>query len=426
MYTCNFCAYSTNRSSDFDRHNNSNKHIKIVHNHNILTNEKNNLDNNILSVTNCNQNVTSPNKKPTKIYSQIDNFEKNPSKKNAKKSQICQQIDNFETCDDYNGLHEKMPTKKKNTSISKKSNDLVTENDNDLQKYTCECSKTFNHRQNLWRHQQKCTHKTNDFLSLKNEILELKCSNVKLQEEILELKSELFKYTSNQINNTTNSHNNTTSDNTLYSHNNVQNNTNNVNNNQKFISVFNYVSSNYTNAPKLQELKVNDVKKLLTIKDNSKYPIEEHIIFHYKKHSLDRFLGEIIKGEYKTDDPEEQQFWTTNVTKLTFMIKKILKTEYWMKDMKGAEICRNIINPILKEIKKMLQKYTKCKIDNVSFDEIEELQSKQQIAVFIIRDIDEQKLQIKILNYIAPHFQLQHQNEKNLLIDDGMSDVEEE
>jgi hypothetical protein len=61
----------------------------------------------------------------------------------------------------------------------------------------------------------------------------------------------------------------------------------------------------------------------------------------------------------------------------------------------------------------------------MSMDEIEELQNKKEMAILIIRDINDQKIQIKVLNYIAPHFQLKSENNKNLILfDDEMSDSE--
>jgi chemotaxis regulatin CheY-phosphate phosphatase CheZ len=102
------------------------------------------------------------------------------------------------------------------------------------------------------------------------------------------------------------------------------------------------------------------------------------------------------------------------------MVRKILDREKieinWVKDMQGTDICKNIINPILKEIRCMLQKYNRRTPDkNMTLNEIERLQNYQELALRLITDINTQKLQRKILNYIAPHFQLQHQNEKNML-----------
>lgn len=396
MFNCDFCAYVTSRASDFERHNNSKRHIKIVNNSNIL------------------KNVAHFGQSNVKTCDQIDNLAINLGQKISNSVQngqlnmkTCDQIDNFVNSfasSVQNGQSEKKPTKKQNLEKQYEQSEIDTENDH--KHYKCECLKVYSNKQSLCKHRKKCTerHNINKILKLENEIIGVKTDNVKLREQILELKSELLKYMH---------HNNQT----ITDSQNVTNSHNTVNNNQKIISVFNYVSSNYETTPILQELKTHDIKKLLVIKENTKYPIEDHFIFHHKKHSLDRFLGEIIKGEYQTDDPEEQQFWTTNVAKLTFMVRKFLKTEQWSKDMKGTEICRNIIDPILKEIRKMLQKYTKRQIDqNTTLNEIETMQANNVIAIAIISDINTQKLHIKILNYIAPHFQLRSENKKNLII----------
>lgn len=419
MFTCDICNYSTDRSHDLTKHNASKKHIVNV---NKSDNETNNIDHDLLNVTKCNQNVTPSYKKLAKTCHQIDNPEIIFVKNNAKKIQTCHQIDNFDICKSYNGLHEKKLTKKKSNLAKSNDNridnlidelsELESDNDN-TKRYMCECSKVYSHRQNLWKHRQKCTYQTNslEIIKLKNEILELKTNNVKLQEENLALKKEKLELIKSfqcgqTIMDSQNTYTTTTNSN------------NTVNNNQKFISVFNYVSSNYNDAPVIKMLDTKAVKNLLVIKEDTKYSIEDHLIYHYKKHSLDDFLGEIIKNAYQKDDPEEQQFWTTNVAKLTFMVRKILDIkEFWVKDMQGADISKNIINPILKEIKNMLQKYIKCNINNdLTFDELERLQNYKDSALKLIKDINEKKIQRKILNYIAPYFQLQHQHKKNLII----------
>jgi hypothetical protein len=99
--------------------------------------------------------------------------------------------------------------------------------------------------------------------------------------------------------------------------------------------------------------------------------------------------------------------------KLTFIVRQILNKEnVWLKDMNGVCITKHIIDPILKEIKKMLQKYIKlCENhDGKSFEKIEKEQTNGMRAIEIIKEINEKELHKQILKYIAPHFQLEHKN----------------
>jgi len=58
--------------------------------------------------------------------------------------------------------------------------------------------------------------------------------------------------------------------------------------------------------------------------------------------------------------------------------------------------------------KNMLQKYIKRQIDTKNADliEIEYFQSGKETVIELTKDINNKKLQSKILNYIAPYFQL--------------------
>jgi hypothetical protein len=213
MFECEICEYSTDRSNDLKKHNETKKHIQNV---NKFNKENNIIDNDFWNITNSNQKVTICEKNASKTCQQIDNSEKKPKKKIEKKIKICQQIDNSdsESCEnDYNWLSDK--------------------------KYVCPCTKSYNHYQNLWRHQQTCS-QIDSFSKYKNEIYEIKEHIIKLQEEVLHLKSEKLEL--KQIVDSLQKQQNM-----LQCYNNTTNNT--TNNNQQFISVFNYVESNYDSIP---------------------------------------------------------------------------------------------------------------------------------------------------------------------------------
>lgn len=88
-----------------------------------------------------------------------------------------------------------------------------------------------------------------------------------------------------------------------------------------------------------------------------------------------------------------------------YEINFLNKENVWLKDINGVCITRHIIDPFLKEIKSILQKYVK------NFTKIEDNQNKGISAVKIIQEINEKKLHQKILKYIAPYFQLESYNE---------------
>lgn len=401
MFSCNLCNYSTERSTDLERHNKSKKHIKKVHN-NLSCNLKNALEV---------KNVTNIGLHDIEMYQQIDNWKKSFQKKSIN---FAEQINNVIP----KRLHEKKITKKyKQVDLS---TNTIIENSDDgdinkttkksiIKQYFCDCGKEFNHRQNLWRHRNVCKNK----IQKKIQTEEVKKQH---KEELQAMQAKidsLEKTITNFINLPQQSTFYNTNNNNLYSHNNNSNNLihNTLNNNQKIV-VFNYVNQNFNDVEPIKMLEKKDIDDMLVIKHDTTYTLVDFLIYNQNNHNLNEFLGDIILTAYKKEDPEEQQIWTSSVLKLTFIARQILnKEKVWLKDMNGVSIIKHIIDPILKEIKKILQKYIKniekekkCE----SFEEIEKSQNIGIIALDIIKEINDKELHKKILKYIALHFQLEH------------------
>lgn len=149
--------------------------------------------------------------------------------------------------------------------------------------------------------------------------------------------------------------------------------------------------------------------------DNTSYELTDFIVYYFNKYELHEFFGNLILKVYKKEDPEEQQIWTTSVQRLSFMVRQILNKEnVWLKDMNGVCIIKHIIDPLLDEIKRILQRYIKSLKENqdLSLEEIEKYQDKGMIVVKIIKDINNKYLQQAILKYLVPHFQLDGFGEK--------------
>ena len=156
-------------------------------------------------------------------------------------------------------------------------------------------------------------------------------------------------------------------------------------------------------------LKEKDVMKILAYDESCGHSLEEMIIFQYSKYLLNQFIGQFIVDEYKKKDPNKQQIWSSNVLKLNFIVRQILnQTEHvWLKDINGICLEKYIISPILEEIKLIMKNYIKdCYTDMSSNDVIETLGNKPTIAMKIIYEINQKELHKKILDFIAPHFQL--------------------
>lgn len=282
--------------------------------------------------------------------------------------------------------------------------------------YVCICEYGCKNRQTLWRHKKVCDVAIEYELaenikkpkkkktSIKNLIVDMKNSQTEIQ--ILKSELELLKSQSLAKNS-----NNTIS-------NNNSNNTNIFNDN-KTINVFTYVNSNYLDVEPLKPLEQKQLKKMLTIdsKKNGGHCFCDFVVFHYEKHLLHEYLGDIIIDAYLKKDPEEQQFWSSDVARLSFIVRRVLDQDdqIWLTDKKGTYIEKTIISPLLDELKLIMQNYkNKCKEKmetvEISTKDIEKFTNAGFTLSKVNLDIDLKQLHPKILTYITPHFQLRIKN----------------
>lgn len=415
MFNCELCKFTTNRSIDMTRHKETKKHI--TRSYEFKMENKNNASGHITVFQNG-KNTDKTSTPTLKTSDQINKLAENFTQKPLNVFQngdddICPQIDNLKICQSI--AVEKTPKKKSQTGGNNKivTEDLNKDYDNiyndtcePCKKHICGCNKEYSTRQNLWKHQQKCNHKdtTNEINELKLTVTKLNATILEMQMIIDELRTNQNAMANNNILTNNDSNNLTNSNNVVGS--NIQN------NNQKIVNVYQYISSNFDDAPNITMLGTKDVNKLLKVDKKSKHSIEDLLVFYHRKYKLDSFLGEIIKTAYKKEDPEEQQFWTSNIKKLTFIVRQIInKTDKaWLRDEGGTCLVKHIINPILKQIKKLLQIYIDKLSENDESKSLEELEKSQIMgmhAAKIICDIDNEILQSQVLKYIAPYFQLE-------------------
>lgn len=263
--------------------------------------------------------------------------------------------------------------------------------------YRCDyCNKNFDYRQNLWTHRKTCKCK-----DLVNENSQLKESMTKMAETVEEIKN-MVKSNSHQIVQHPISINLTNNDNS------TNMNTMNMSN------VYKFVNKNYLNTHPLEMLPKSHAKKLLTAKTTDDHTVEEFLIYYYDKFLFDQFIGEIIKGEYKKEDPEIQQIWTTDVSRLSFVVRRVMQAneEIWARDPKGVTLTKYIITPILAEVRTMMKKYnTYCyeqmKDSSIDNDEVEKFGDAMMSCTKIIRDINNNVVHEPILKYVIPYFQIE-------------------
>jgi hypothetical protein len=274
--------------------------------------------------------------------------------------------------------------------------DNVMNTNNNL--YICEwCNKQYKHRQTLSKHKKSCKNKsTGNVGKILNEMKELK-----LEIQMLKSNHPSEKIPTKKIITKNNSDNNNSF------------NDNKVINNQKTINSVAYINLHYTNTEPLKPICPEQISKMIVMlpEESGTYSFCEFLIFNYEKGILHEFLGKIIISVYKKEDPEEQQFWATDVARLTFVVRQVLnKGGIWLTDKKGTHITDYIITPFLEELTIMLVKHIQsCRlqiIGNENTKDVEKFGNQIYVARQINLDISLNKLHTKILAYITPKFQL--------------------
>ena len=254
--------------------------------------------------------------------------------------------------------------------------------------YSCTCGKVFAHQSSLSRHKISCN---NINLSNQVELLVDKIEEIKkeFKKENESLKNQLLDY--------------------------VKNNKQTVNNN--YVSVKNYVQQNFPNAPALEGIKEYDK---LTFEDND---LIDTLISNYNYDTLHTYLGKFIVGYYKKDDPAEQSLWTSDVSRLTYIIKELLENNksIWSHDFKGIKVKLCIVLPLLKYIRKCIDEYWVNNLDNMKYIEtnkLVELQEKFITLQKIKKDISNDIIANDIVRSIAPYFSMDKKNITDDIADD--------
>ena len=135
---------------------------------------------------------------------------------------------------------------------------------------------------------------------------------------------------------------------------------------------------------------------------------------------LHKYVGKIIVKEYKKENPQKQSIWSSDTSRLNFVIKQMVgenDVSEWISDKSGIKISKYIISPLLDNIKNLMITEAKRltqkaidmnKRDNEYRNYADESEiGKQIISCYeIIGSINKNIMHNEVLKYIAPHFNL--------------------
>ena len=163
------------------------------------------------------------------------------------------------------------------------------------------------------------------------------------------------------------------------------------------INNFNFISNTYPNTPALEgQTSYTNMCEAKTMS------LVELIYMYYHDNKLVIFIGDYIVKLYKKEEPKDQAVWSSDVSRLTYIIRESYKTKgnVWTYDKKGTQTKKIIIEPALNYLRETLFNY--CKKNSGS---IKESVLKHMItANEVIQLIDSGKLADDIVRYIAPEF----------------------
>lgn len=163
------------------------------------------------------------------------------------------------------------------------------------------------------------------------------------------------------------------------------------------INYFNFICANYQDSPALEgKLSYANMIEAKTLK------LIDVISMYFYDNKLVSFLGDYIIRLYKKEEPKNQSMWSTDISRLTYIIRESCKVNgnTWSYDKKGIKTKKIVIEPALNFIRESLVKF--CQ-DNGGKTEANIL--KQMIAANgTIQLIDDGDLATDIVRYIASEF----------------------
>lgn len=171
------------------------------------------------------------------------------------------------------------------------------------------------------------------------------------------------------------------------------------------ISIKKLVQQNYPDAPYLAML--DDYTVIHEDEDS----FTKDLVYCDKNNMLNSYLGDIIIKYYKKDNPKNQSLWSTDSSRLKYIIKELLasKKSSWSEDDKGLKINKYIIEPLLHYIHEYINEQID-KLDDAmrdpeaNADKCVKLNKKQLKLASIREQIQNGQLKDAVNKYIAPSF----------------------
>jgi len=223
------------------------------------------------------------------------------------------------------------PTRIFKTQKNKKELDVkISDTESTLKcKY---CDMTFAHRTSLYKHEKfRCSYNVSKEINSENEKLKQQLEQMtnnyiaQLQKEneqlhkIIETSQETHKVSTTTL--------------------------------DKSVDALTYLTQNRKKAPVLQQLTQEKAKEMLLYEKR----LYDYLLYHNDEGTLDHYIGDIILKYIKKDDPDYQSVWSTDLARLTYLVRNLVEDEQvWQRDAKAVMFTKCVIMPIINYLKTYL------------------------------------------------------------------------
>jgi hypothetical protein len=173
----------------------------------------------------------------------------------------------------------------------------------------------------------------------------------------------------------------------------------------KSVNALTFLMKNYTNAPALTQVPEIRYAEIA----DKKFGLCETVIHYYKEKRLSSYLGDCIVMFYKKDNPHDNSFWTSDLTRTTFYYRN--EELIWVIDKIAQRVGKKIIDPMLDYIRKKLVVYNEkenalSKKRNQSTLEMGLHVKNNTYGMDVIRLVEKGILKKNITKYISQYFHL--------------------
>lgn len=168
------------------------------------------------------------------------------------------------------------------------------------------------------------------------------------------------------------------------------------------VNALTYLTAHFKKAPELKKLTQDNAKQMLMYEKR----LYDYLLFSNAEKKLDQYVGDIILKHIQKEDPENQAVWNSDVSRLTYLVRKLVGDQHiWERDAKGEIFSKYVITPITDYLEKYLNDCLNTEMlkpIETLFDQDEKMR-KQGSILDTLRTIKKKKFKRAILLHIAPH-----------------------